>query len=186
MQIGSWLVLALIFGAVAALAAWAGNTQRRWKVEGKLHGASFRAEPLLVNQSERSAWDFLSRADLGQAHIFAKVRLEDVVSASAADSSTRNSARGRIKSRHLDFLLTDADFRPILAVEVDGRSHRTERAATTDEMKNQILAAAGVPLLRLQVGADWNAAVAQWRREQPEKTAGALEIGKGTHARDRH
>ena len=168
MGVGPWLVLLLVFGAVAALAAWSGNTKRRWKAEEKLRGATFRPVPLLVNPAERAAWDFLNQAQLGQAHVFAKVRLEDVVSASAADNTARNSARGHIKSRHLDFVLTDEGFRPILAVEVDGASHRTERAATSDEMKSQILASAGVPLLRLPVGADWNKALVQWQRDQAE------------------
>lgn len=65
----------------------------------------------------------------------------------------------------------------MLAVEVDGGSHQTERAATADELKNQILAAAGVPLLRLKVGANWQAAVSKWQRDQAEKTAKGQEIG---------
>lgn len=177
MALGPWVILLLLFGAVALLAAWSGRAKRKWKVEGWLQGADFRAVPLLVNPPERAAWDFLNQARLGQAHVFAKVRLEDVVSASGADNSTRYAARGRIRSRHLDFVLTDEEFRPMLAVEVDGGSHQTERAATADELKNQILAAAGVPLLRLKVGANWQAAVSKWQRDQAEKTAKGQEIG---------
>lgn len=128
----------------------------------------FRAERLLVNPSERQAWDLLQRANLGHTHVFAKVRLEDVVSAHSTDWRSRMSGRGRIKSRHLDFVLTDADFQPMLAIEVDGASHQTERAAIADAHKNRILASAGLPLLRLRVGEvwQWQDILLDWRRKQ--------------------
>ncbi len=156
------LVLALAFIWAATQLA-PRRPIRDWRDE--FPGVQFRPEPLLVNASERAAWDFLQRADLGQAHIFAKVRMEDVVSAQGPERR-RFAARGHIKSRHIDFLLTDADFRPLVAVEVDGRSHRSEKAAVSDDRKDRILYLAGVPLLRLPVGADWNKVLAEWRREQ--------------------
>ena len=186
MQISPWVTLGLAFAAIALLANWAGRTTRRWAVADRLGGASLRAEPLLVNPSERAAWNFLTNAEIGQAHILAKVRLEDVVSVNTADHRLRNSVRGQIKSRHLDFLLTDGDFRPLLAVEVDGSSHSSERAATADELKRQVLARAGVPLLRLQVGSDWDQSLAQWQREQAAKAGGGQEVGNGTLRGDGH
>lgn len=176
MPIGLWLISGLTFVLVAMLASWVGRTTRRADTEHHLKGATLRAAPLLVNLAERSAWDFLNRSDIGQAHVFAKVRLEDVVTVKAADHRAWSSIRGRIKSRHLDFVLTDADFLPILAVEVDGGSHNTERAAATDEMKNQVLSSAGVPLLRLRVGADWHQALEQWRRAQAESLVGTGKV----------
>jgi len=184
MPLRPWLVLAIAFVVVAVIAAAAGNSRRRRDVQDKLMGMSFRTEPLLVNAAERSAWDLLNRVNLGHAHVFAKVRLEDVVSAHAVDGKVQSAARGHIKSRHIDFLLTDVAFRPMLAVEVDGASHRSERAATADEMKDQILASAGVPLVRLRVGADWSAALDEWRRDQAEVSA---KVGEGSsHAGSRH
>lgn len=59
--LGPWVILLLLFGAVALLAAWSGRAKRKWKVEGWLQGADFRAVPLLVNPPERAAWDFLNQ-----------------------------------------------------------------------------------------------------------------------------
>lgn len=89
-----------------------------------------------------------------------------MVSASSASAGGILRARGQIKSRHLDFVLTDAHFRPILAVEIDGGWHASTRAMIGDDVKNGVLAAAGVPLLRLRVGSDWQAAVEDWKRAQ--------------------
>lgn len=184
------LPLLIVVVVVVVLVVIAGSGPsgrlRQWSgsADDRLHGARFHMEPLLVNQAERSAWEFLQHAGLGQQHIFAKVRLEDVVSAHAADGRTWNAARSRIKSSHVDFLLTDQDFRPILAVEVDGASHRGERAAERDAMKDRIFAMADLPLLRLKVGANWQATVADWRREQAEKPL-AQTSREGPNARSR-
>ena len=160
------LFMALIAAAMVLMAALAARMKRRRHAEDRLRGATFRAEPLLVNESERAAFRFLHAADLGQTHVFPKVRLEDVVSASSASARVTFAARVQIKSRHLDFLLTNADFRPILAVEVDGGWHARARAAVGDEVKNTVLAAAGVPLLRLRVGSDWNTTLGEWKRQR--------------------
>lgn len=166
MGIPGLLLLFLVVAAIAAAGRALARDGKRRSRGAPQAGESFRAEPLLVNPSERSAFDLLRQTDLGQAHVFAKVRLEDVASAHGSDRSTRSAARGRVMSRHVDFLLTDAAFRPILVVEVDGPSHRGGRSADSDAAKDRILAAAGIPLLRLRVGANWHAVLNQWRQSQ--------------------
>ena len=174
---GPWLILAAVFVVVAVISAARGNSRRRGVVADRLRGMSFRSEPLLVNAAEKSAWALLNRTDLGHALVFAKVRLEDVVLAHAQDGITQSAARGHIKSRHIDSLPTDEAFQPLLAVEVDGGSHGSERTATADEMKDQILASARVPLVRLRVGADWSAALAEWSGEHADKASARTEEG---------
>ena len=58
--------------------------------------------------------------------------------------------RGYVRARHVDFVLVDADWQPLLAVEVDGASHADPRARETDALKDRILTAAGIPLVRLR------------------------------------
>ncbi len=85
--------------------------------------------------------------------VFGKVRLEDVIVAKRGLSKReRASARGRIKSRHVDFVLTDPEStRVLLVVESDDASHASERARKADAFKDGALAAAGIPLLRVRV-----------------------------------
>ena len=130
-------------------------------------GVRFQPEPLLANPSECAAWEFLQRADLGQAHVFAKVRMEDVVS-TRGPQVRRFIAHRSIKARSIDFVLTDSAFRPLVAVDIDGRPRRAGVAAAPDEFEDRMLSLAGVPLLRLPVGADWNQMLKEWR--QSEKT----------------
>lgn len=91
--------------------------------------------------------------------VFGKVRLEDVIVVQRGLSQQdRQSARNRIKSRHLDFVLVDpASTRVLLAVELDDASHASERARKADAFKNKALAAAGVPLLRVRASASYEA-----------------------------
>jgi len=158
------LILALIVALVWIASPRSSRSPVR-DVSGEFPSVQFLPEPLLVNNAERAAWGFLGQADLGQAHVFAKVRMEDFVSVRGPERR-RFAARGHIKSRHIDFLLTDAEFRPLMAVEVDGGSHHSEKAVAADELKNRILYLAGVPLLRLRVGTDWNEALAEWKESR--------------------
>lgn len=156
-----WLVaLAAVVVLVAALSAR--FLRREPDVSGP-RGVSYQAQRLLVNGAERAAWEVLQGAVQPGEHVFAKVRLEAVVAVRAVDQGARGTARGHIKSRQLDFLVVDSDFRPILAVELDEGRHRSPRAADGDAHKRQALAAAGIPLVRLPVGADWRALLSAWR-----------------------
>ena len=80
-----------------------------------------------------------------------KVRLGDVI-----ECSDKDWARGfgpKISSKHLDFVIFEhATSRVLLGVELDDSTHTThpDRVAR-DKFVNQAMAAAGVPLLRMQV-----------------------------------
>lgn len=131
-----------------------------------LDGVRFERRDLLVNASERRAFEVLRDAPLGHAYVFPEVRLEDVAQAVTQSDKARITARNRIKARHLDFVLVDEGFRPLLAVEVDGASHRGDRSREVDELKEAALSAAGIPLLRLHVGQDWSREIGRFIAER--------------------
>jgi len=88
----------------------------------------------------------------------AKVRLEDILRVKRAikDTRLRWQYRGRIKSRHVDFVICDGRGRVIYAIELDGRSHMADEAKMVDGFKDAIFKHAGIPLLRTKTGADFN------------------------------
>lgn len=122
----------------------------------------FTAQPLLVNASERAAWNLLTHTDLGQAHVMAKVRLEDIVEVLTPQREDWMAARGRVRPRHVDFLLVDQAWNPILAVEVDGGSHRDRRRQERDAMVDEALRRGGVNVIHLKVGEDWERQLAPY------------------------
>lgn len=44
----------------------------------------------------------------------------------------------KIRSKHVDFLLCDYDMNIVLMIELDDRSHESERAKKNDALKNAI------------------------------------------------
>lgn len=117
----------------------------------------YEGRPRLFTATEARFLQVLREA-VPQLDVYGKVRLEDVVQVRGGLSqSERQSARNRIKSRHLDFVITDpASTRVLCAVELDDASHSTARARHGDSLKDGALAAAGVPLVRMRVESSYD------------------------------
>jgi hypothetical protein len=128
----------------------------------------FRASPLLLNASERAAWHLLHELPLGAHAVCPKVRLEDVVE---AQGPRRRYLRRLVKSKHVDFVLVDPDWRPHLVVEVDGASHLGEDRRARDELVDAVLASAGVPIVHLRVGEEWKDVLRPWTQRRPTQVA---------------
>lgn len=81
-----------------------------------------------------------------------KVRMEDFLSVDTKDKRKRQSMRGRIKSRHIDFILCDADMNMLAGVELDDASHKyNKNTIEADAFKNRVFSAIGMPLFRIIV-----------------------------------
>lgn len=106
-----------------------------------------------MNADEDRAWRFLlAWARHLDCTVCPKVRLEDFIEAWGPE---RQRLRMEIKSRHVDFLLVNRAWQPVLAVEVDGGVHLRPDRRREDERKNAVLAAAGIDLLRLPADGAW-------------------------------
>lgn len=83
-----------------------------------------------------------------------KVRLEDLVY--VTDQNNRAKYRGYVKSRHVDFVLTNENLYPLAAIELDDPSHDTFHAMQIDEFKNRLFETIGLPLFRITTGDDYD------------------------------
>lgn len=111
----------------------------------------YRKREYLFSRSEREFYRALLGAVGNEYHIFAKVRLADVLWL-ANEPENRKYHNNQIQCKHLDFVLCDKDRqRPLLAIELDDSSHKRLSRQASDEFKDSACAAAGLPLLRLQV-----------------------------------
>ncbi|MDO8523482.1 MAG: DUF2726 domain-containing protein [bacterium] len=142
-----YLILAVIF------IVWAFRKFDLWELfEGEGNKESklpYRRKDYLLSATERKFFYALEQiAHKNNYHVFAKVRLEDLLWL-PKNTEDRWSFRGRIKSRHIDFVLCDHEnIKPLLAIELDDSSHLSEKAQKTDDFKNRALKDAGLPLLR--------------------------------------
>jgi len=109
---------------------------------------------LFVNRSELALFSALNRHKPDGLHVMSKVRLEDIlrVGHEVKDGQLRWQYRGRIKSRHVDFVLCDDVGRFLCALELDGSSHANTEVEMVDKFKDAIFKHAGVKLLRVNTG----------------------------------
>ena len=86
-----------------------------------------------------------------------KVNLADVFF--VAGSTQNQTHRNRINQKHVDFLLCDPrTMRPLLGIELDDSSHSRQDRQVRDELVNQVFQAAGLPILRIRVQAEYSTA----------------------------
>ncbi len=109
---------------------------------------------LLINDAEcdfylfLSGWRYLRRRCVVQC----KVRLADVADLDKRRPHLKTLADTETVNRqHVDFLLCDRKtFQPLLVIELDGPPHVSDPGTQErDRKKDQILAAVGIPLMRV-------------------------------------
>jgi ssDNA-binding Zn-finger/Zn-ribbon topoisomerase 1 len=114
-------------------------------------GFPYQKARALFSPAERSFLGVLHQAVGGNAAIYGKVRVADVVEPrTGLNRSDRQSAFNRISGKHFDFLLCDKEnLSVICAIELDDRSHQSESRHQTDEFLQGVCEAAGVPLVQV-------------------------------------
>jgi hypothetical protein len=83
-------------------------------------------------------------------YILTKVRLADIVQ---VRKGTKDYVKhfNKIKSKHIDFVICDrVDFQPLLSIELDDPSHLKEEAKRRDYVKDKVLEASEIPILRIK------------------------------------
>lgn len=80
---------------------------------------------------------------------FPNVRLNDLFT--ITNPAERGAVLGRLRDKHVDYVIVDAadHFRPLLAIELDGQSHRKAEQQYRDSVKDVIFRSGGLKLLRL-------------------------------------
>ena len=115
----------------------------------------YRLKSYFFNKSETAFFLELNNSLPPHFHIFPKVRMIDFIEPTNHEHKWRN----KIWSRHVDFLICDQYFRPITAIEVNGGYHNTTKQQERDEVKKKILESASIPLISVNVGADFKSAI---------------------------
>lgn len=111
----------------------------------------YLATVALLTPAERSFFGVLQQALAPDYHLFAKVRLADILDVQPGLVSARRSAAfNRISAKHADFVACDPKtFRILGVIELDDRSHRAGKRRQRDEFVDSALAAASIPILRV-------------------------------------
>ena len=103
----------------------------------------------LLSETELNFYLVLKSIIQEKQAISCKCRLEDIMY--IENCPKKESYRSKIKSRHVDFII----YNPLngytdYAIELDDKSHETEKQIQADRLKDQIFQKIGLPLIRIK------------------------------------
>jgi len=150
-----FLVCALLLGRVVRLiSTLAGRVTPSISGNPEFAALPYSKRKYFFSAAERSFYEILRRLVPGHT-VFAKVRLADVVCVSN-NASSWQSHFNRIDRKHLDFILCDSDLAPVMAIELDDRSHDDEDRKLRDRFVDQVMASVSLPIVRIRAKRAYN------------------------------
>lgn len=100
----------------------------------------------LLSRAEMNFFQALEEANEGRFKICLKVRAADLFRPIKSKALLNT-----VSQKHADFVLCDwLTMTPVLVIELDDKSHASQRAKIADEVKDNALRQAGIKLLRIQ------------------------------------
>lgn len=111
---------------------------------------TYRAKEFFMTPAERDFLGVLESAMGERYQIFAQVHLSTIFDHKVIGQNWYGAFR-HINEKSVDFVLCDpVNLKPLLAIELDDKSHDEESRQLRDEEVNQIFEKADLPLLRIQ------------------------------------
>lgn len=118
-----------------------------------LTGPKYVRQNYLITKAENNAYRFFEKelSSLG-CRLFAQVRIADVLSVSGKRNGSWWRAFRQISSKHVDFVVTNANFGILACIELDDASHQRKDRIARDSLVNRAFKQAGLPLIRVKPG----------------------------------
>lgn len=111
-----------------------------------------RRNALLTPTEQRSYRRFEQAVNRFGYRLFAQVRIADLVQVKGSKGRAWWRKFVKISSKHVDFVVTNADFVIVAAIEVDDRSHERKERVERDQFVDQVFHESGLPLIRVKPG----------------------------------
>lgn len=74
--------------------------------------------------------------------------MEDIVQSLPGEEYA--SRRGKIRARHIDFVVLNSEMKVLFCIELDDSSHNSKKARENDEFKDLLLKSVGIKLYRIR------------------------------------
>jgi hypothetical protein len=141
--------LILLLAVVVAIAVMAALKKKQGPDATGSVGFPYQPAGPLFSAAERSFLGVLDSAVGAEYRVFGKVRVADVAAVrSGLGNSARQGALNRIAAKHFDFVVCRAsDMAVVVAVELNDRSHGSQRAQARDELLANVCRIIQLPLL---------------------------------------
>lgn len=112
-------------------------------------GYQYTRKASFMTRSEREFYEMLLAAVGNEMHVFAQVHLPTILDHKVNGQKWGGAFR-HISQKSVDFVLCDKkDIAPLLAIELDDRSHERSDRIERDREVERMLSEAGMPLLRV-------------------------------------
>lgn len=111
----------------------------------------YKERKLLTNNEYKFYYSLVQLADKYNLSVQVKMRLADIIEVDKCKITNQEymSYFGKIKSKHIDFVLTHKyTMQMIAAIELDDKSHEEQKRIERDAFVNNALTAAGIDFIR--------------------------------------
>jgi very-short-patch-repair endonuclease len=133
---------------VAVVIALGLFTQKSTPEEKVKNVYSYKRKDLLMSLAEHKFFDVLVEALGKQYHVFPQIHLDDILEHKIEGQNWKGAFR-HIDEKSIDYVICDkVNIKPLLAIELDDRTHEREDRKVRDDEVKRILHEAGLPLLR--------------------------------------
>lgn len=143
----------LLLIALAAVFVWlkaTGRLKETRNPKSKFDASAYALESSILTFPERTIFSLLKTLEYRGVHIFCKIRLADIFAVKKSRFTPEGQAAfNRIAQKHVDFLLTDNEGKPVAAIEVDDSSHQQPERITRDDLLNELFKHCALPLIRI-------------------------------------
>lgn len=111
----------------------------------------YKRKNLLTENEKRFYKRLKPITDKYNLELLTKIRMADIIEVSeTVDKNEWSKYFSKIKSKHIDFAITDKDnLNILLLIELDDSSHKEKSRIERDNFINQAYISAGIPIARL-------------------------------------
>jgi hypothetical protein len=120
----------------------------------KIKESIYKKRESVMNKSEEAFFFELQKQLPNGYHIFPKMRIADIIETESGKGYYK--LRDKILPKHVDFLICDFYFKPIVAIELNGGYHNGPSQQEKDSIKKEIFNDAKLPLKTINVGVEFN------------------------------
>lgn len=110
-----------------------------------------------LSPAELSFYKVLQETVKHKAILTVKVNLSDIIKVKSKDNSVFRTYTNKIDRKHVDYLLCDpVTMCPLVALELDDKSHQRKDRQERDKFVNEVFSTAGLPLLHIPAQRAYN------------------------------
>ncbi len=113
----------------------------------------YHVRETVMNSSEGTFFSMLVKELPENYYVFPKMRIADIIETEGGYGYTYR--RNKILPKHIDYLVCNSKFKPVIAIELDGKSHNKHDRVVRDEFVDKLFEDCKIKLLRVNVGGDF-------------------------------